>query len=96
MCSCITVIRESKIKHAKKEYNCMAAEWIYNCWSKNGNPFTFTEWRTIVKAKNNNWKIKMGDSYIKQINQGDDFYVFRAIPELHAICLKYDIYPCDC
>lgn len=74
----------------------MASEWIHNCWSKNGNPFTFTEWRAIVKAKNNKWKIKMDDPYIKQINKGDDFYIFRAIPELHTICLKYNIYPCDC
>lgn len=97
MCSCIQVIREQKIKHSRKDSECQACEWINNSMSKWGNPFTFTEWRAIVKARLNKWIIKKGDPYLLQVNvNSDGLYTFKAIPEIHAICIKYDIYPCDC
>ncbi len=75
----------------------MACEWISNCMGRNGNPFNFTEWRAIVKAWHNKWMIKKGEPYVYQVlKNSDGFYVFKAIPEIHAICIKYDIYPCEC
>jgi len=36
--------------------------------------------------------IEIGDPYIRQFNKMDgDVFVWRAIPEIHAICCKYDL-----
>jgi hypothetical protein len=76
---------------AKKDYPCDACEWLLNGGYPEG--MTISEWRSIVRAKRNGWKIKAGQKYIKQagIYEGD-FYCTRSIPEIHAICLKYDVY----
>lgn len=97
MCSCVELIREQKIQHSQKDRECQACEWISNSIDKWGNPFTFAEWRAIVKAWRSNWMIRKGEPYVLQVlKNSDDFWTFKAIPEIHAICLKYDIYPCDC
>jgi len=89
----ITVLRE-EYPTARKDHNCSACEWIFNSDLRDYD-FTFSELREIVKARKNNCKIKAGERYIKQINICDgDFYVFKAIPAIHDICIKYDIY-CD-
>ena len=57
--------------------------------------FTFTELRKIVKARRNGWKIKKGEKYIRQNNVDEtsgDFYTYKAIPAIHDICIKNDVY----
>ena len=88
----ITVLNESNPK-AKKDYECDASEFIL----ENGKPDYFksiNEYRDYINAKNNRFKIKKGEIYLKQVNvQDGDFYVFRSIPSMHRICIKYDLYP---
>lgn len=88
----ITVIHQSTPK-ARKEYNCDACEFIFGFGNIRDYKFTFSEWRSIIKARDNNQKIKKGDKYIRQFNKyGNETYTFRAIPEMHAICIKYEYY----
>lgn len=55
---------------------------------------TFTEKRQIVKAKQNRWKILKGNKYIRQsVKYEGRIYTFKAIPDMHKLCLKYDWYP---
>jgi hypothetical protein len=79
---------------ARRDYACDACVWLFESNYRYG--LTISEYRSIVKAKRNDFKIKAGSKYVYQCckNYGD-FYVFRAIPEIHAICLKYDMYDCD-
>jgi len=88
-----TVIRESTHK-AKKSYNCMASEWIMG--SEVFSDCTFTEKKQIIIASRNKWIINKGDIYYQQVNvwQGD-FGVFKAIPAMNDICIKYNIYQED-
>lgn len=86
----IEVLSDSTPK-ARKEYDCMACDWINESWGYYN--FTFSELRKIVNARKNGYKIKKGEVYINQRNIFDArFYTFRAIPEMHEICLKYNIY----
>lgn len=89
------MLRESK-PIARKTYTCNASEWLYNGGL---DDFVFhyeptcAELRAIVKARRNGWCIVPGQQYIKQVGKYEgDFYVWRAIPAIHAICLKYDLY----
>lgn len=86
----IQVIHQS-IPTAKKDYDCEASLFIQEGiqWGE----FTFSEWRSIVKAKQAGWKIKKGEKYVRQFNtNGSETWTFRARPEIHEICLKYDYY----
>lgn len=87
----ITVIRETTIKCARKDHECMACLFLRD-GIRDGD-FTFSEYRSIVRARQDGWKIKKGQSYIEQFNRGDGVYVFKARPDIHKICLKYDLYP---
>ena len=85
------LISESKPK-ANKDHYCDASDWLNN----NGIgqvSFTFSEYRQIVKAKNNKWRIKKGDVYIRQCSKdGSELYTFKAIPSIHQICIDHDLY----
>jgi len=84
----INVLRE-EYPVARKDHNCSACEWI----REDMRDFTFAELREIVIAKRNGWKIKKGQKYIKQINICDgDFGVYKAIPEIHDICIEHDMF----
>lgn len=99
MCSCIQVIRDISVKSARKERHCDATNWLWESGLAQGlkTPFTFSELRLIVLAKRDNSKIKIGQPYIKQISiQEDEFCIFSAREEMHKLCLKYHIYPCEC
>jgi len=79
---------------AKKDYNCDACTWLIESDYRWG--LTISEYRAIIKARRNGYRIKDGSKYIYQasVNYGD-FCTFRAIPEIHNICLKYEMYDCD-
>jgi hypothetical protein len=76
---------------AQKDYPCDASHWLHECDGLYG--LSMSEKRAIVKAKRNGWKIKKGERYVKQANIWcGDFCQFRAIPAIHDICLKHDLY----
>lgn len=88
----MTIIEERKIKAAQKDHGCDACLFI-DKHNLRDYTFTFSEWRALLKARENNWTIKKGEPYIRQRNaEGSDIWNFKAIPEIHAICLKYDYY----
>lgn len=90
----IRLIKES-YPIARKNYDCMAYEWLNDTYCFDEfSIMTFSERKSIVKARNNKGKILKGSKYLYQfLVDGDDSWSFRAIPELHQICLKYEIYP---
>lgn len=75
---------------ARKDYPCGACEWL----NEGGLPdMTFSEAKLYIKARRDGFKIKTGQKYVKQANIfSGDFCCFRARPEMHELCLKYDIY----
>jgi hypothetical protein len=78
---------------ARKEHECMACEWLNNSGYATKEDLTEDEWSAYELASLNKWKIKKGERYIRQNNKYDDrIYSFTAIPEIHSICLKYDLY----
>jgi len=88
------VLKQSYHK-ARKEYWCMAYEWINNVCD-DFSMMTFSERRSIIIARNNKGMIQISQRYMYQfIVDSGDRWSFKAIPELHKICLKYDIYPND-
>ena len=85
-----TVLSDSEPR-ARKSYNCDASDWILN--EGDFDRYTFSEKRDLVKAMRNKWRIQPGEIYSKQVNIWcGEFNVHRAIPALHAICVKYDMY----
>lgn len=76
---------------SRKRYDCMASEWIMSSYGEYS--FTFSELRTIAKAKKNCFNIVPGQKYIKQFNRDcGDVWTYRAIPEMHQICVDHGIY----
>ena len=89
----ITVLSESMPK-ARKTHRCMASEIILGS-GINGFGYSFSDLRIIVAAKKNKFKIVKGQHYLRQNNKCDgDIYTFKAIPEMHQICLDHDLYEC--
>tara|TARA_R110000764_G_scaffold146819_1_gene234604 strand:- start:3658 stop:3930 length:273 start_codon:yes stop_codon:yes gene_type:complete len=87
----ITVLSESE-PVVRKEHNCDASDWILSA-GIDGVGFSISEKRALVKARRNKWKISKGQKYIRQGNiQDGELYTFKAIPELHSICLKCNLY----
>lgn len=91
------VIKETTIKKTRKVHLCMSCEWLTNGaldQIRSGEiKLTFAELRSVVKAKQNKWRIPKGSScgYRVGIWEGD-FCAFHFIPEIDKICSKYDIY----
>lgn len=86
----IEVIHESN-PIARKGYQCNACEFVMDAYSDGW--FTFAELREIVKARKNGFNIAKGQEYIRQFNKySGDTWTFRAIPAIHEICIKYDMY----
>ena len=87
----VEILSQSTQK-ANKDYHCDASEWLMN----NGFgycDFSFSEKRVIAKARRNKYRITKGDMYLKQNNKfSGEIYTFRAIPEIHAICINHDLY----
>ena len=78
---------------ARKTHYCNACEFVFNGDINRG--FTFSEYRAIIKARNNGYRILKGEKYIRQFigdSISGEVWSFKAIPDIHAICLKYDFY----
>jgi len=89
-----TQIGETTYPKARKSYNCMASEWITNGdLSETFRCCNWDEKRDIIRARRNKWRIQPGQKYLRQaiIFEGR-MDTFRAIPAMHDICIKYDLY----
>ena len=91
------LIFESHIKKSQKDYVCDACNYILEGDSfKNfvkQHKFTFGELRSLVKAKQNGYKILKGQPYYRQFNKIDgDTCTWRVIPEIDNILIKYNLY----
>ena len=70
---------------ARKDRICDACEWINEVGIFEYN-YTFSQLKAFAKAKKNNFKIKVGQTYVKQVCvSGGDFWEFNAIPEVFDI-----------
>ena len=79
---------------AKKDHYCMASEWLTNSGME-PRDMTLSEAKSWVRARQNRYKIIKGQKYVNQsMKDGGEFYTFKAIPEIHKICLRYDLYDC--
>jgi hypothetical protein len=88
----MTLLSESK-PIAKKKHSCDACYWLEDYIPDLMDQLTFQEKRSIVRAYR--WqkrKILPGQRYVKQVLKGDDFCVYKAIPEIDEICFKYDLF----
>jgi hypothetical protein len=87
----LRVLSESK-PVAKKDYQCDACNWLIEV-GVNDIGLTFAEYRQVVKAKRNGWKIRKGEHYYKQAQIFDgEFCVFKGIPAIVDICQKYKLF----
>lgn len=87
------LISESK-PTARKAHNCMAWEYLDGFgFGDFGHELTYAEKRAIVRAKLNGGKIQPGEQYIRQfMNWDGEIGTYRAIPAIHDICIKYDVF----
>lgn len=91
----ITTIEERTIKAARKDHPC-SAFWFLSQGDYRNNGFTFAEYRAIAKAVQNKGFIKKGEPYIRQRNtNGSEIWTYKAIPEIDAICIKYNYFEDD-
>ena len=87
-------VSEEVIRKARKQYDCMACEWLDSMPRYElGEFLSYREARAFVRAREKKFKILKGEKYIHQTRKFEgQLYSFRAIPEIHEICLKYEIY----
>lgn len=82
---------------ARKDYYCDAWVFLEQYGSLrqiiNELNITFAEKRVIIKTWKDGRKIRKGTKYTKQNNKmSGDVYTFRAIPEIHEVCIKNEMY----
>lgn len=83
-----------KIVKARGTYYCDAARFMFEAIYNNDAQVTAEDFEVFMKHKNNNFVIKRGSHYLLQklVNDCHKFYEFRAIPEIHDMCIKYGFY----
>jgi len=92
------ILKEIKIKHVSKDHECNSCLWLYGIGITpesifNQIDFNEDEKQSIINAHANRWKVKKGEPAIYCVGISDsDFGAWYSIPEIHEICLKYDIY----
>jgi len=79
---------------ARKDYPCNACPWIFNGDIGPEYYAADDELKIIAAARKARGRIRKGQKYMKQAVVGSDgkVFSFRAIPEMHEICLKYGLY----
>lgn len=88
----IRVIQDTNPK-ANRDHDCESCTWLLNSCILLEGELTFSEYRDVVKAKRNKWKIKKGEIYNKQVNVYEgEIYTFKSIPAIVNICHKYDLF----
>lgn len=90
----MTILRDTT-RIARKHHNCGAWEW-YCRVGLGDDEFEADDLLVIQAVRADKGKILPGTRYIYQTSvDGDGFCDFRARPEMHAICIKYNLYPED-
>ena len=89
-----TQIGPTTYPKARKAYRCMASDWIVNGdLSEIFRCCTWDEKKDIIRARRNNWMIQPGQKYLRQAMVWEGrMGTFKAIPEMHDICIEYDLY----
>jgi len=86
---------------ARKNYGCDACIWITEPGLERDESFmkdlTFAEKRAIAKAHLNGWRVMKGEKHLQAtiVSCDGDLVSWRAIPEIDAICNKYDLFIYD-
>lgn len=82
---------------AKKDYYCNACEFLFELNHPTELGLTFSEYRSVVKAKKDRYKILKGQKYIRQFNadSSGNSWTFRGRPDINAICQKHKLYDED-
>jgi len=91
----IKVIHQKQIRKSRNEYSCDAWEFLSECYDdfRRTGQLSFSEWRAIAVAKATKGKVFKGQPYVYQFNEQDGItYTFRAIPAIHAICVRFNLY----
>lgn len=92
----VSTLISEKYPVSRKDRPCMACETL-SYWGIRAKDFTFAERRQLAIARRNGWRIKTGEKYLKQfIVCCGDAGTFQAIPAMHNLCLKYDMYEDAC
>lgn len=88
-----TFFDEVKVKKARKDYPCDACNRLRENLEDFVEDMTFAEKRAMVLARQNGWKIKAGEPYVKipQVD-GGEFAVYRAIPAINSICDRLQVW----
>lgn len=78
---------------ADQDYPCMACEWVDAEYSDLIGGMTKKEVLQYDRARKNGFMIKKNEKYIDWHGFWDgEPHDFRAIPEIHAICKRLNIY----
>ena len=89
----VETLSDQFIKSARKDHDCSASWFLREFLSDIEDALTEEEKAAVERAKENGWKIKKGQPYIRQNNKMDgELYIFKAIPEIHDICIMHDLY----
>lgn len=82
------------LRTARKTYEDMASVWLTNS-DVQGDELTFTERRSVVRAKRDRWNILPGQRYLDQtFKSSDGIQRVRYRPEIHRICIRLGLYEC--
>lgn len=86
------IIYEARLK-ARKDHECMACVFIIESGILDECELSFSEFRSVVKAKRDDLKIKKGQYYLSQtVRFEGELRSFKARPDIHDICIKHDLY----
>ncbi|APD92032.1 hypothetical protein BM525_19305 (plasmid) [Alteromonas mediterranea] len=85
-------LRTESTPRARKTYQCDACEWLVNVGT---DDLSEDELSLYEQAKSENFSVQPGQTYVKVEGIWDgEFTVFRARPEINAICTKHKLYDC--
>ncbi|WP_235582939.1 hypothetical protein, partial [Pseudomonas aeruginosa] len=84
-----------ELRTARKHYQCDAYYWFDRA-GFGRQDVDADDWLIVEAVRSDRGKILPGTKYIYQVSvDGGEFWIFRARPEMDAICRKYDLYPED-
>lgn len=71
---------------ARKGHDCLACDWVMASGYNTPEDLTGDEWDSWLAAKENGFKIKKGQKYIRQNNKSyGDVYALTAIPAIQHL-----------
>ena len=83
-------IHREGLRDATKDHKCMASDWLIKL---DMALLSFTEKKTIIKARRNGFRIEKGSIYRQNgCRYKGRFYSYKAIPAMHDLCIKYELF----